>query len=130
MENYVQGLKSLVEEAKLRPRKALDGGEVMTDEMKRQISEIKSSFLSVIDEVDSAFSNDAANLLIAKLEHISRTIKEIENVLKHDVKKTGSKLHLNIKFLEGPFANQTIKCETYKKRIVFGSLKEVNDAKL
>ena len=55
----------------------------MTDEMKRQMSEIKALFLSVIDEVDSAFSNNAANLLMAKLEHISKTIKDMENVLQH-----------------------------------------------
>ena len=67
----------------MQPRKAPDGGEVMTDEMKRQMSEIKTLFLSVTDEVNSAFSNDAANLLMVKLEHISKTIKKIENILQH-----------------------------------------------
>lgn len=84
IENCVQGLKFLVEEAKLQLRKAPDIGDVITDKMKKQISEIKASFLSVIDEVDNVFSNDAVNLLMTNIEYISGTIKEIENVLQHE----------------------------------------------
>ena len=51
--------------------------------MKGRLSEIKASFLSVTAEVDSEFSNNAADLLMVKLEHISGMIKEMESVLKH-----------------------------------------------
>ena len=47
-----------------------------------------------------------------------------------DVKKTGSKLHLNIKFVEGPFANQVIKCEAKKDKILFGCIKDVSEAEM
>ena len=42
--------------------------------------------------------------------------------MKKDVKLTGSKLHLNIKFVEGPYANKVIKCEAKKDKILFGSI--------
>lgn len=53
----------------------------MRDNMKKRMNRIKVIFLSVTDEVDNVVSNYAANFLITKLEYISGTIGEMENVL-------------------------------------------------
>lgn len=36
---------------------------------------------------------------------IESIMASMDQILKMDVKKTGSKLHLNLKFIEGPYAN-------------------------
>ena len=61
-------------------------------------------------------------------ESINSLMANIESVLKLEVKRTGSKLHLNIKFIEGPYANKTFQCESNKERIVFGSVKDMTEA--
>ena len=50
---------------------------------------------------------DASFLKTAGLDqhNIESVMASMEQILKMDVKRTGSKLHLNIKFIEGPFAN-------------------------
>ena len=75
---------------------------------------------------------DAGTLKSAGLDErtIESVMHSIERVLKLDVKKTGSKLHLNIKFVEGPYANQVIKCEPNKDKVVFGSLKDITEAQV
>ena len=42
-----------------------------------------------------------------------------------DIKKAGSKLHLNIKFIAGPYKDKVIKCESSKDKIVFGGIQTV-----
>ena len=39
---------------------------------------------------------------------IELVMSDMELMLKHEVKKTGSKLNLNIKFVEGPYKDKLI----------------------
>ena len=47
---------------------------------------------------------------------------DMERLIKMDIKKAGSKLHLNIKFIAGPYKDKVIKCESSKYKIVFGGI--------
>ena len=51
-------------------------------DVKERLSRVKASLLSVTDEVESVFSNNAIELLNTKTEYLSLTVREMENVLK------------------------------------------------
>ena len=55
---------------------------------------------------------------------------DMEKLQKMDIKKAGSKLHLNIKFIAGPYKDKIIKCESSKDKILFGSIKNVTAAEV
>ena len=55
---------------------------------------------------------------------------DMELLQKMDIKKAGSKLHLNIKFIAGPYKDKIIKCESSKDKILFGSMKNVTAAEV
>ena len=55
---------------------------------------------------------------------------DMEYLQKMDIKKAGSKLHLNIKFIAGPYKDKIIKCESSKDKILFGSMKNVTAAEV
>lgn len=54
----------------------------------------------------------------------------MEKLQKTDIKKAGSKLHLNIKFIAGPNLGTVIKCESNKDKILFGGIKNVTAAEV
>ena len=56
---------------------------------------------------------------------IQTIMHDMERLQKMDIKKTGSKLHLNIKFVAGPYKDKVIKCESSKDKIVFGGIQTV-----
>ena len=56
---------------------------------------------------------------------IQTIMRDMERLQKMDIKKTGSKLHLNIKFIAGPYKDKVIKCESSKDKIVFGGIQTV-----
>ena len=53
---------------------------------------------------------------------IQTIMRDMERLQKMDIKKAGSKLHLNIKFIAGPYKDKVIKCESSKDKIVFGRI--------
>lgn len=55
---------------------------------------------------------------------------DMESLQKMDIKKAGSKLHLNIKFIAGPYKDKIIKCESSKDKILFGSMENVTAAEV
>ena len=57
-------------------------------------------------------------------------MKDMDKLRLADIKKAGSKLHLNIKFIAGPNTGTVIKCESNKDKILFGSIKNVTAAEV
>ena len=82
VESSLRGLNSLVAIAKTTPSHTPDGKLFLPTDVEERVSRLKASVLSMTDEVESVFSNDAVGLLSTKTEYLSSTVKEMERVIK------------------------------------------------
>ena len=82
LETSLAEIQPLVDNAKTKPIRTPAGNLYMPPEVKKRLMKIKAALLSMTDEVESLFSNDAIELLVMKTEYLASTVNEMNGVLR------------------------------------------------